>query len=134
MRYILLFLIVCFTNAEVNLNPPKRVSACIISANENYINACINGVRYALEAQLEDMLYNEYSLTPIFVGEEYSKCSCNVKRTKRTVRQKTKYDYDPLSWKISLRPFEVSKEMRKKLKSQEMSKQKVRTGIICVKC
>lgn len=141
MRFILLLLaLICFLNAEINTKPPKRVSACIISANETYINACINGVRYALEAQLADMLYNEYTLTPIFVGDDYSKCTCNIERVRkrvtkqRVIKHEVTYDYDPLTWKIALRPFEVPKEVAKELKKQEMPKQKLRTSLICVKC
>lgn len=120
-------------SGEVNTNPPKRVSACIISANEQYINACINSVRYALEAELSDTLYNEYKLTPIFIGTEYSKCTCDIERAVKRVAKRT--EYDPTKWgTIRLLKVTATKEAKKQLRAQEAKPPKLKTSIVCVKC
>lgn len=141
MKKLFLYIIlISIAYGDVNTNPPRKVDACIISANEQYINACINGVRYALEAKLDDTLYNEYSLNPIFVGTEYSKCTCSIERikkriTKTRVREQVSYDYDPYTWKIILlKEPTPTKEALKDLEKLEPKKPKLKTGIICVKC
>lgn len=141
MRFFLMIAIFAMAaNGEINTNPPKRVSACIINANEQYINACINGVRYALEAELADTLYNEYKLTPIFVGTDYSKCTCNMERViKRVTQRRTELkmvtEYDPTKWgTIRLLKVTPTEKAKKQLRAQEAKPPKLKTSIVCVKC